>query len=125
MSKVAQPRIRLGGDAFQQRSGEPRLADAGFTGQQDDLAFAALRFRPAPHQQFRFFFAADQRGEAAAVQRLEAALDRTRSQCREGAHPPGDALEVLRPEVFELEQFADEPARAFGDDCRIRLGDAL
>ena len=59
------------------------------------------------------------------MQRLEAAFHRTRPQRRQGPHRPGDALEVLGPEVLKLEQIAEKPSRAFGDDHRVRLGDAL
>ena len=59
------------------------------------------------------------------MQRLEAAFHRTRSQRREGPHRPGDALEVLCPEVLKLEQIAEKPSRALGDDDHVRLGDPL
>ena len=59
------------------------------------------------------------------MQRLEAALHRTRPQRRPGPRRPGDALEVLCPEVLELEEIAEKPPRAVGDDDHVRLGDAL
>ena len=37
----------------------------------------------------------------------------------------GDAPEVFRPEVLQLEEVAEKPAGALGDNDRIRLGDAL
>ena len=61
-------------EAFQQRGREPRFADAGLAGEQHHLAFAGLCLRPAPQQQFEFFFAPDQLSQAAYVQRLEAAF---------------------------------------------------
>ena len=124
-AEIAQARVRLGGEAFQQRGREPRFADAGLAGEQHHLAFAGLCPRPAPQQQFEFFFPPDERGQAARVQRLEAAFHRTRPQRRPGPHRPGDALEVLRPEVLKLEQIAEKPSRALGDDDPVRLGDAL
>ena len=96
-AEIAQPRVRFAGEAFQQRRREPRFADAGLAGEQHHLAFAALRPGPAPQQQFEFFFPPDQRGQAARVQRLEAAFRRTRPQRRPGPRRPGDALEVLAP----------------------------
>jgi hypothetical protein len=39
--------------------------------------FAAFCSRPAAQQQFKFFFAPNERSEAAAVQSLEAAFDRS------------------------------------------------
>ena len=59
------------------------------------------------------------------MQRLEAAFRRTRPQRRPGPHRPGDALEVLCPEVLKLEQIAEKLSRAFGNDDPVRLGDAL
>ena len=61
----------------------------------------------------------------ARVQCLEAAFRRTRPQRRPGPHRPGDALEVLCPEVLKLEQIAEKSSRAFGDDHHVRLGDPL
>ena len=58
-AEVAQARVWLVSEAFQQRSRQSRLADARFTGEQHHLAFAGLRLRPAPQQQFEFFFAPD------------------------------------------------------------------
>ena len=84
-----------------------------------------MALRPAPQQQFEFFFPPDEGGQAARVQRLEAAFRGTRPQRRPGPRRPGDALEVLRPEVLKLEQIAEQPARALGDDDRVRLGDRL
>ena len=46
----------------------------GFTGEQHHLTFAGLCFRPAPQQQFEFFFPPDKLGQAARVESLEAAL---------------------------------------------------
>ena len=57
-----------------------------------------------------FFFPPDQLRQAARMQSLKAAFHRTRPQCSPGPHRPGDALEVLWPEVLKLEQIADKPA---------------
>ena len=76
-AEIAQARVRLAGEAFQQRRREPRLADTGLAGEQHHLTFAGLCLRPAPQQQFEFFFPTDERGQAARVQRLEAALHRS------------------------------------------------
>jgi hypothetical protein len=37
--------MRFGSDSFHQCSGQARLPDTGFTGQQNDLAFSRLGFR--------------------------------------------------------------------------------
>ena len=65
----------LASNAFKERSGQSGLADARFTGKQYNLTLAGLRFGPAAKQEFEFFFASDEFGEAACVQGLEAALD--------------------------------------------------
>jgi hypothetical protein len=84
-----------------------------------------LGSRPAPQQQFKLFVSSDECGQAAGVHRLEAALDRTGPQRREGSHRPGDPLELLWPEVAQLEEIAEEPARCLSNDDGVRLGDAL
>ena len=73
-AEIAQARVRLGSEAFQQRSRQSRFADAGLAGEQHDLAFAGLCLRPAPQQQFEFFFPPDKLGQPARVQSLEAAF---------------------------------------------------
>ena len=117
--------MRFGSEAFQQRRREPRLADTGLAREQHHLAFAGLCLRPAPQQQFEFFFTPDEVGQAVRVQRLEAAFRRTRPQRRPSPYRPGDALEVLGPEVLKLEQIAEKSSGAFGDDDHVRLGDPL
>ena len=124
-AEIAQARVRLGGEAFQQRGREPRFADTGLAGKEHHLAFAGLCSRPAPQQQFEFFFSPDEGGQAARVQGLEAAFRRTRPQRRPGPHRPGDALEVLGPEVLQLEQIAEKFSRGLGNDHHVRLGDPL
>ena len=117
--------MRLGSEAFQQRSRQSRLADARFAREQHHLAFAGLRLRPAPQQQFEFFFPPDKLGQAARVESLEAAFDRSRSQCRPSSHRPCDALEVLRSKVLKLEQIAHELPSALRNDDAVRLRNAL
>ena len=91
-AEIAQAGVRLGCEAFQQRCGQSRLADARFTGEQHHLAFAGLRFRPAPQQEFEFFFPSDKLGQAARVESLEAAFDRSSV-----AVPPRLALALRCP----------------------------
>ena len=97
----------------------------GFTGEQHHLTFAGLCLRPAPQQQFEFFFAPDKLGQAARVQSLEAALHRSWSQRRPGSHRPRDALEVLCSKVLKLEQIAHELPGALRNDHAVRLCNAL
>ena len=118
-AEIAQARVRLAGEAFQNRGGESRFADPCLAGKQHHLAFTALCLRPAPQQQFGFFFPPDEGDQAGRVQRLEAAFHRTCPQ--RGPR----LLEVFCPEVLELEEVAEKFARALGDDHHVRFGDAL
>ena len=68
--------------------------------------------RPAPSGPLR----------CSASKRLSTALARSAAHARVGS---GDALELPRPEVLQLEEIAEKLPRAFGDDHRVRLGDAL
>ena len=61
-AKIAQAGVRFVDEAFQHRGRKPRLADTGLARQQYDLAFTALCSRPAPQEQFEFFFASDEVG---------------------------------------------------------------
>ena len=74
-AEIAQARVWLASEAFQQRRRKPRFADAGLAGEQHHLAFAVLCLRPAPQQQFEFFFPTNKLGQSARVQSLEAAFD--------------------------------------------------
>jgi hypothetical protein len=124
-AEITEPRVWLGREALHERGGEPGFADAGLTGQQHHLAFASLRFRPAPHEQFKLFFPPDECSKDAGVHRLEAARDRTCPRHRERSHRPGDPLEVLWPKVPQLEESAHQPPGRLGNDNRVRLGDGL
>ena len=84
-----------------------------------------LRLRPAPQQQFEFFFPPDKLGQSARVESLETAFDRSGSQCRPSPHRPRDALEVLCSKVLKLEQVAHELSRALRNDHAVRLCNAL
>src|SRR5580700_9164955 len=96
-----------------------------FTGQQHHLPFAALRFRPASQKQFEFFLASDKLGQAARMERVEAAFDGSRSQRRPRSHWSGDTLEVLGSKVLKLEQIVHELPSALSNDHAVRLRNAL
>jgi hypothetical protein len=53
-TEIAPAGVRLAGKAFQERSREPRFANAGFAGEKHHLAFAVLYSCPASQQQFGF-----------------------------------------------------------------------
>jgi hypothetical protein len=122
---MAQAGVRFAGDTLQQRRRKPRFADPGLAGKQHHLAFAGLRLRPAPLQQFDFFFTSHERGQIARVQGLETALHRTRPQRRPDPHRPGDALEVHGSKILKLEKIAEQFSRPLGDDHLVWLGDRL
>src|SRR5271166_4830181 len=124
-AEIAQARVRLAGEMFHELRRQPRFADAGLAREQHDLTFARLRQRPSLRQQFKLLFPPDERRQFSGMERLEAALDQTRPQGSPGPRGPGDALEVLRAEVLQLEEIAEQAPRAFGDDHHVRLGDAL
>ena len=101
------------------------IPNTGLAREQHDLAFTIRCLEPAPPQQFEFFFAPDEGGQAGRVQRLEAACHGTRLQHRPRPHRPSNTLEAPHPKVIELEETAEKSSRAFGDDDHIRFGDAL
>jgi len=124
-AEVPKARVRLSRKAFQERSGQSRLADPRFTGEQHHLPLAALCFRPAAQQQFEFFFPSYKLREPARVESIKTAFDRSRSQGSPCPHRPCDALEVPCPKVLKLEQIAHEPPGTFGNHDPVRLRKAL
>ena len=124
-AEVAQARVWLGGEPFEERGRQPRFADTGLAGKEHHLALTGLCSRPAPKQQFEFFFPPDEGSQTGRVQRLEAAFHRSRSQRRPGPRRPCNALEVFCPEVLKLKQTAEKPSRALGYNNHVRLGDPL
>src|SRR5271154_278761 len=69
--------------------------------------------------------APDQRGQVGHVQGFKAAFDGTRPQRGPGPRRPGDALEILRSEIPEFEEIAEQLSRAVGDHDHVRLGQRL
>ena len=57
-----------------------------------------------------------------ASKRLSTELARSTANA---LHRPGNPLELPWPEVPQLEEIAEQPARGLGNDDRVRLGDAL
>jgi hypothetical protein len=112
-------------EALLQCRGDPRLAEAGLARDQHDLAVAGLGARPAAQEQVDFLVAADQPGQCRSAQCLEPARDDARTQHLPSRHRPGDALHLDGAKIADLEEIADQPARARGDDDRVRLGQGL
>ena len=117
--------MRFGVHAILQRRGEARLADAGFARDQHDLAIAGLGTHPAAQQQVDLLVAPDQPGQRRSAQCLEAARDGTRTQYLPGRHRRGNTLDLDGAEIANLEEIADQPARARGDNDGIWLGQGL
>src|SRR5947209_8144320 len=117
--------MRVGDHALENSRHQARLADACFAAEQHHLAAASLRLVPASKHRFELWATADQFAHADPVQRFEAAVYRERPQRGPGAYRHGYALQVLRTEIAQLEQAAEQPARAVGDDDHAGLGDPL
>src|SRR4029077_15283961 len=124
-AEIAPARMRLGPDVLGQGGREPRLADTRLAGDQNPSSFAALRLLPTADKQLDFLVTPDEGSQASSMQRFEPAFHRTCAQYRPGVHRPGDALEVVCPEVFQLEQVAEELSRTFGNNHRVRFRNAL
>ena len=117
--------MRLGVEAFRQCRGDARLADAGFAGDQHDLAVARLGARPAAQQQIDLLVAADQRAQRRSAQRLEPAFDETLSQHLPTTHRLGAAVGFDRAEIAAVEQVADQTPGGGVDHYRVRLSGHL
>ena len=59
------------------------------------------------------------------MQRFETTCHGTHLQHCPRPHWPGNALEAPHPKVVELEETAQKPSRAFGDDERAWRGQRL
>jgi hypothetical protein len=112
---IAQPRVRLVRDLGRELSGEPRLADAGLTREQDDLAGAGPGLAQPVAQPGALRRPPDEVGEPAA-RRLEAALCYGDAFDRKGFDRLGETLRSLPAEIGQPEQVADEAAGGAGDD---------
>ena len=117
--------MRFAFQAFHKRSSKPRFANTCLAGQEHHLAFASLRLRPAPQQQFEFFLATNKLCQSARVQRFEAAFNRNGSQDTPSPYRSAHALEVLCRKVLQFEEIAEQLPRALRDDNGIWFSDAL
>ena len=102
-----------------------RLAETGFAADQHDLAVARLGARPTAQQQVDLLVAADEPAQCRPAHCLEPARDEARAQHAPDRHRLGDTFDLDRAEIAVFEKVADQPARACGDDDRIRLGQRL
>ena len=124
-AEIAQTEMWLDVEVLVQCLSDARFAEAGFAGDEHNLAVARLCARPAPRQQVDFLIAANQWGQHRSPQCLEPARDATRPQHVPGRHRRGDALDFDGAEIAVFEKVADQPARAPGDDNSVRLGQGL
>jgi hypothetical protein len=111
----------IGSDALFQLDDQPRLADAGLSGDQHHAALAGFRLAPAALQQVELLVAADHRCQRTAVERLGAAGERGLA-----AHAP-DALGCIEAfqfdgaKVLHVKQAAQQRARRFAHHERVGL----
>ena len=125
-AEIAQPRVRL------RRRGAPAAPPSAATCRCRPRRRAArpglrrLRLGPAPQQQVRVLLPARpaRSGRSRAAPRSGSPSNSRRSaaQARAG---PAMPLRSCGPRSRQLEQVAEQPARALGDDDAVRLGDAL
>ena len=100
---VLNTRMGLVDDLLPQRLDDPRLADPGLTGQEDDLAFAASRLDPALHQQADLAFATKKTGRTLRLPGLEAAFGRVFANDPPRRNWIDHSLEKLRAKILEIE----------------------
>ena len=122
---VAERRVRLVAQAPAQGPEQARLADPGLAREQHHLAVAIPGPGPALQQDAELVLAPDQRGEMLAVQRVEPALRAALAFDPESRERRGEALERHRPQIGQLEQAADQPARRLADHHTARRGKSL
>ena len=108
-----------------QRLCDPRLADAGLSGQQDHLSLSGLGLAPALQEQRQLLVAADDRLHRRARMCREPALQRPLAEHREGPHRLIDAFQIERPEIVELEIVADQASGEIRDHDLAGLCDCL
>src|SRR5579871_5618353 len=100
--------MRFGGEMLQERGRESRFADACLARDKHDLAFPRFGPRPAPQQHLEFLLSPDESSQVGRVQRLETTLYGTCPKDRPDPGRPGDALEILRSEIPEFKEIAEQ-----------------
>src|SRR5262249_20598982 len=104
---------------------DPGFADAGLTGQDDDLSLAVARQAPAIKQQSDLLLAADKRPQRRGTGGGETAFGRPFVEHLRQRHRPRDAFQRTRAEVVIAEPVAGQaPGRGCDDDPtgrRLRL----
>ncbi len=124
-AETAQPRVRIARQPLQHRLRKARFADTGFADQHHYPALAVPGLLPAALQERQFFVAADERGQLAPVQCLEAARGGAAAHHARGHHRRAQALELDGTQIRVLEQAPGQPPRARRDHHGPRLGQRL
>src|SRR5262249_30004159 len=119
---VLQPGVGLGLEQLQQRSREPRLADARLARHQHNPSLAAPSLGPAPTQYLELLIAANQRCRVCTAQGLEPIVDRARPQHLPGLRWRGHTDRVDGSKIATAEQIADQSPRRCVDHHRVRFG---
>ncbi len=101
------------------------LADPGFALDQHDLAAAAATAFPGPQQQPHLLLAPDEGCRAPGPARGKPALDIPRRQHTPGRHRLGEPLQLIAPQILEVEVVAEHRARGHADDDLVRLRQCL
>ena len=114
-AEIAHARVRLVLDTVRESGCESRLADARLTRDQHHPPFAALRLLPAVGKQLDFLVTTDERRRPRA-QGFEPAQHPALANDPPGRLRLGKAGQRLRPEIGEVEQPPDLPARRFPND---------
>src|SRR5579871_5698533 len=102
-AETAQADVRIIAQAVNHGLGEARFADAGLTRYQHDRAVTALYLLPAAHQKLDLLVATEQ-WRSGCAQRLEAAIDRARSNHSPDRHRVVEARDGDAPEREILEE---------------------
>src|SRR5262249_3606203 len=121
---VLQPGVGLGLEQLQQRSREPRLADARLARDQHNPSLAAPSLGPAPTQYLELLIAANQRCRVCTAQGLEPIVDRARPQHLPGLRWRGHTDRFDGSKIAIAEQIADQSPRHCVDHHRVRFGKA-
>ena len=122
---IAENLTIVGGERFGEFDQDSALAEPRFTRNQNHLAFAGPGLAPAVGEKADFVGAADEFGERARVQRLEAAFLMhlaTHVPDRDGL---GKSLQRVPPCVFQVEGAAGKPFRRVVYDEGARRREAL
>jgi hypothetical protein len=122
---IPDPEPRFVSQALTQCEDNPRLADAGFSGQHYDLTLAAFGHLPAIEEESEFMVAADQRSDIRASQGLEPTLGCRFANNTERRYWGFEPSDVLRAQIADCEPAAKKTPSALGDHHGTRFRELL